>query len=222
MSGAGVQLNVPAPDSFPTALFVAQDFTHWECDAPDVFARDVTIHGLPFRAIDPEYYAWLRHRMTRVKEGHVAGRVGVETYEQLRMAFNDIHAWVVGRFAERDLLRAIDRLRPKYYNPPRPFDDGRRAERDVAARVYPTGPFTRAVSAEAVSQVDAIRDAAIAVGWTERELYNTTGTLVFPYGGDYGLVCFLGDGTRVGQVAAVSIEIYRGTRSQPLRFYRRK
>lgn len=116
MSGCSSEISQPAPS--PTSLYVTGDFTHWECDQPDAFARDVTINGIAYRGVDPEYYAWLRHRMTRANERYVAGKVTGVTYEELRAAFNDIHDWVVARFSERDLLRAIDRLRPKHYQAP--------------------------------------------------------------------------------------------------------
>jgi len=206
-----------APAPSPAALYVAPDFTSWECDRPDAFARDVTIHGIAYRALDPEYYAWLRFRMTLAKEAHVAGKMREATFQELREAFNAVHAWAMDRFAERDLLRAIDRIRPKHYDLPRVFNGGK-----GGAPSQSTGPFTQVVSPEAIAQVDAIRDKPLSLGWSREALYANTGRLRFPYGQDYGLVCFLGAGTRVGEVTAGWIEIYHGARKQPLRFYRHK
>jgi len=206
--------HVPAPA--PAVLYVAPDFTSWVCDRPECFASDLTVNGVAFRALDPDYYAFLRHRMTQAKEAHVAGKLPQRLFDQQRFAFNAIHEWAIAHLAERDLLRSVDRMRPKHYDPPKPFSrPGSKVESDCA-------PRRKVVSPLAVAQVDAIRDAAMQLGWTFPELYGTTGRFVFPYGGDYGLVCFLGDGTRVGEVTVDWIEILHGSRMQPLRFYRRK
>jgi len=76
------------------------------------------------------------------------------------------------------------------------------------------------VTPEAVAKVDAIRDQALALGWSEAGLYQNRGHLRFPAGGCYGLVCFLHPGDQTGQISAQSIEIIRhnGTR---LRHYNR-
>jgi len=210
--------NPVAPQVAPalTVLYVAQDFTSWECDRPDCFASDLTLNSVPFRVLDPDYYAWLRHRMTRAKEAHLVGKMPQPLFEDMRVAFNAIHEFAMAHLPERDLLRAVERMRPKYYDPPKPFSrPGRRVEVEGA-------PRGKSVSALAVAQVDAIREAAMAVGWSRADLYNTTGRFAFPYGGDYGLVCFLNDSTRIGEVAADWVEIFHGSRQQPLRLYRRK
>ena len=130
-----------------TALYVAADLTAWETDRPDCFARDVTVNGVAFRVLDPEYYAWLRHRMTLAKETHVAGKMPCDVFERLRHAFNEVHAQALARFDERDLLRALERLGPKNFEAPKLFDGGR-----------PTGPterpghFTRTISSTRASR----------------------------------------------------------------------
>ena len=66
--------------------------------------------------------------------------------------------------------------------------------------------------------VDAIRDQALALGWSEAALYQNRGRYCFPVGGDYGLVCFLHDGREIGQVTRESIEIVMPSGSR-LRHY---
>jgi hypothetical protein len=199
-----------------TALYVAPDFTHWECERPDAFASDVTINGIAYRALNPEYYAWLRHRMTLAKEAHVAGKMRQGTFDSLRLAFNDIHAWAMARFHEQVLLRAIERLRPKYYELPRAFGGGIRGEgrEEKAGHAHPVSP-------EALAQVDAIRDVAVSLGWSHDDLYSTTGRYAFPCGQEYGLVCFVGKGLRIGEITAESIEVIHEGHGSVLRFYRR-
>jgi hypothetical protein len=80
-------------------------------------------------------------------------------------------------------------------------------------------PFTEAATPEAVAMVDAIRDQALALGWSEAGLYQNRGVLRFPCGHDYGLVCFLHSGARVGEVAEQWIEIINLSDAR-LRFYK--
>jgi hypothetical protein len=65
-----------------------------------------------------------------------------------------------------------------------------------------------------VAQVDAIRDQALALGWSEAGLYQNRGHLRFPNGDTYGLVCFLHGDRTIGEVTAQCIEIVspRGSR----------
>lgn len=87
-------------------------------------------------------------------------------------------------------------------------------------KASPSLPFDRKVTREAVRQVDAVREQALALGWTEAELYQTRGRFAFPCGPHYGLVCFVGVGQTLGSITSESIEIcIQGGRS--LRFYRR-
>ena len=55
--------------------------------------------------------------------------------------------------------------------------------------------------------VHAIRDRALALGWTHEALYQSQGHLRFPFGQDCGLVCFIGVEDRIGDVAGDAIEI---------------
>jgi len=71
-----------------------------------------------------------------------------------------------------------------------------------------------------VAKVDAIRDRALALGWSERGLYQNRGQFRFPYGEDYGLVCFIGEEQRIGEVTKQYIEIVSPLpRENRLRFY---
>ncbi len=63
-------------------------------------------------------------------------------------------------------------------------------------------PSTLSVAPEAVAQVDAIREEAMQLGWTEAGLYQNRGRYPFPYGQEYGLVCFLSGARQVGEVTA--------------------
>ncbi len=54
---------------------------------------------------------------------------------------------------------------------------------------------------------DPIRDQALALGWSEAQLYRNRGRFRFPCGQDCGLVCFLEKDKRIGEVNRRSIEI---------------
>ena len=77
------------------------------------------------------------------------------------------------------------------------------------------------ISKYALAQVDAVRDQATALGWTEAELYQTRGRFAFPCGGQYGLVCFIHRDQRVGKVTKNNIEIVYPD-GHALRLYRKE
>jgi len=216
--------------SLPTrsALFVATDLAHFETDDPDAYAADVVVCGKCHRRLDAAYYAWLRHRVALAKKALDAGRLAQATFDTVRAQFNAVHAWAVGHLGETALLDAVKTLDPKTYVPPRADDDDDFAGPRVRA-MPPRGPrgflfpaqgawpFTEPVAADAVAKVDAIRDQALALGWTERSLYQNRGAFRFPYGQDYGVVCFLDDGATVVAVSRESITIQHA-RGNALRF----
>ena len=97
-------------------------------------------------------------------------------------------------------------------------------DRPVDSYLFPKDgelPFAEKVLPSAVAKVDAIRDQALALGWNEAQLYQTRGRFRFPFGSDYGLVCFIGYDKRVGEVTKQHIEIVVGSppRESRLRFY---
>jgi hypothetical protein len=216
-------------------LFVATNLESWETLTPKYYARDVSIDNTCFRRLDPEYYAWLKHKMALARKAADLGRITSSAFDKLRARFNDIHTWAASRFGEDTLRSAIQSLDPEAYSPPflETFDQGIQCPlKHVAPEerlppdsqfLYPKNgewQFTQQVSPEAVAKVDAIRDAAISLGWSEARLYQNRGCLRFPYGQDYGLVCFLDGDVHIGEVTRQSIEIV-GTTSQHnrLRFY---
>jgi hypothetical protein len=84
------------------------------------------------------------------------------------------------------------------------------AQPEPAEHLFPANgdwPFISHVDGEAMSRVDAIRDEALQLGWSEAALYQNRGRHPFPYGQDYGLVCFLSGNRRVGKVSREHIEI---------------
>lgn len=102
-----------------SALFTATNLVFWETDKPHHNARDVSIDGTCFRRLDPEYNAWLRHKMTLTRNAADSGRFSAGASEELRARFNAIHAWTIEHFGENALRSAIRALDPKPIRHPR-------------------------------------------------------------------------------------------------------
>ena len=202
------------------ALYAATNLASWETDEAHHYARDVGIAGTCFRRLDPDYYAWLRHKMALAKKATDSGRITAKAFDALRNRFNVIHAWAMDHLGEEALRAAILSLDPKSYAPPRidPVDGQptdappplKSSPPAVAPYRFPEDgewTFTQPVRSSAVLKVDTIREQALSLGWSETQLYQNRGRFRFPCGQDYGLVCFLEDDKRIGDVTRQSIEI---------------
>jgi hypothetical protein len=204
-------------------LYVSTELDTWETSTPEP-DQDEICERCGYRRLDPEYYAWLRHRMTVAQQFRRSGRLSADQYQLWRTRFNGVHAWALARFGEGMLVAAVEALDPKAYQPPRvqDWEPMPQSEQALArAHLFPADgdwPFTEPVSPEAVAMVDAIRERALSLGWSEAALYRNRGRYRFPVGGDYGLACFLHDGCEVGEVTSEHIEIIAPSGSR-LRLY---
>ena len=205
-------------------LYVSTELDTWETTTPEP-DQDEICERCGYRRLDPEYYGWLRHRMEVAKQARERGRLAAAQYQELRGRFNAVHFWATAHFGEASLLAAVKAFDPKAYQPPRARDWEPKSQPEQPspqAHLFPADgewPFTEPVASEAVGMVDAIRDQALALGWSEAGLYQNRGVLRFPCGHDYGLVCFLHSGARVGEVAEQWIEIINLSDAR-LRFYK--
>jgi len=204
-------------------LYVSTELDTWETSTPGP-DQDQICERCGYRRLDPEYYAWLRHRMEVAKQARQRGRLAAAQYQELRQRFNAVHFWAVAHLAEDMLLAAVDALSPKAYQPPQIQEWEPIPEPPASCppvHLFPAAgdwPFTESVSPEAIAQVDAIREQALSLGWSEADLYQNRGRYRFPVGGDYGVVCFLHSDARVGEVTAEWIEIINA-RGTGLRFH---
>ena len=218
-----------------TTLYAATNLESWKTDKPHYFARDVGIYGSCFRRLDPDYYAWLRHKMNVAKKAADSGRLPSQAFETLRSRFNVIHAWAMKNVGEKALLDAVRSLNLRSYPPP-VLDGLVGNARHLSGRAVPNKSpllaphylfpkegdwrFTRKVSAPAVAKVDAIRDQALSLGWSEAMLCQNRGRFRFPYGQEYGLVCFVDKMECIGEVTPQHIEIIGPSPGENrLRFY---
>jgi len=212
--------------SRPSVLYASTELDSWETSTPEPDQDDIC-ERCGYRRLDPEYYAWLRHRMTVAQQFRRSGRLSADQYQLWRTRFNGVHAWALARFGEGMLVAAVEALDPKAYQPPRvqDWEPGSRPEQpSPQAHLFPAEgdwAFTEPAAPDAVTKVDAIREQARALGWSEAGLYQNRGNLRFPAGGEYGLVCFLHAGDQIGEISTQSIEITRPSGSC-LRHYNRE
>ncbi len=175
---------------------------------------DVTVGGRVYRRLDPAYYAWLRRRVELASR-----KLDPAIYQALRARFMEIHRQAVDLFGVETLQDAAKSPEVKSYPAPGtqpPIQTSRPAAMPspyVENYEFPKGEhpklsFTQKVLRYALSEVDRIRDEALTAGWTEAELYQNRGQIRFPSGAfDYGIVCYVDPGQRLGQVTPEKIEV---------------
>lgn len=100
-------------------LYVATNLDSWKPARQDLLARDVRINGVCFRRLDPEYYAWLRHKMLLAEKAVESGRIPLLAFESLLVRFNEIHIWAGNLFGRETLAGAMKSLDPAIYPAPR-------------------------------------------------------------------------------------------------------
>jgi hypothetical protein len=166
-------------------LFVSTALQPWQPAHPELIARDCGINGTVFRRLDPEYYAWLRFRMHIAQMAAKAGQLDASEFDRLRASFNRVHAWAMERFERAALEEAIRTLDARHYEPPQAIQDAPRRELDAGLEAQ----------AHAAAQVDAVRERALALGWSEERLYTR------------GLVALLHPSEQIGTVTREAIEI---------------
>ncbi len=211
---AVVATGVPVEAPVRRQLFVSTALDMWSTEHTDAFARDVQIDDTAYRRLDPEYYVWLRSRMMMAKTAASAGQIGIDAFDELRHRFKAIHQWAIEHFGEQTLIAAIRGLNVREYSPPVPESEP--SQRAIVRACIDRNAVS--VATESTALVDAIRDRALAAGWTHHGLYRTHGSLRFPLGSEYGLICYLKPGDRIGDVTEQSIEII-GPNNVRQRFY---
>lgn len=238
------------------APYVSTDLRVLDGAPVDDQARDIVVDARVFRCLDPDYYAWLRHKMDLARSAFTHGRLPEPTFDALRDRFNALHHLAIATFGEAALHQAVWRLDPKTYawpqvaapalqpvteipeasaTPPSSSPSSRCSSEppsipspdleadDLADHRFPEEPgqlrFLQPVSRSALDKVHAIRERALALGWTDSRLYQNRGRFAFPCGGDYGLVCFVHTTQVLGAVTPRAIEVVCRA-GHSLRFYR--
>lgn len=187
--------------------------------------EDIIIENIAYRKLSPDYFAWFRSRMVSAQAAHQAGKLSDQAWETLRERFNSLQEMSIEKFGKETLQKALREFNSKSYAPPMApnVEPARSAQLQQKDWLYPAGQawkFRQKVTSQAVAKVVAIRDEAIAKGWSEARLYQNQGRFRFPCGEDYGLVCFVDGQRRIGEITTRYIEIIHETagRVNRLRF----
>lgn len=100
-------------------LWYATDLSRWE-DATSQLTgeQDLVLRGKAYRRLTPEYYAWLRSRMTHAQGKHRRGLLPATVYDQLRERFNVMQDDAIQLFGEETLLAALESIDLQGYEPP--------------------------------------------------------------------------------------------------------
>lgn len=223
---AGIQLNLFGSRSDvsqgadvrdSSILYVATNLATVERTGKTDAPADILIDRVRYCQLDPEYYAWLRHRMSLAKQAANTGRLNTTAFAELRRRFAWIHDWAVRHLGETQLRAAVAAFESDGYQPP--GTKPKPVVEPTSGHTWPTDGnwrFTRPVPQSSVDKVDAIREQALALGWTEAVLYQNRGRFGFPCGQHYGLVCFVDDDRQLGEI------IGPAPRRSVLRFYNKK
>jgi hypothetical protein len=100
------------------ALYVATNLAFQFVDDPQGVARDIDVNGVIFRRLDPEYYAFLRGKMKIAQTAHEDSRMPDQTWERLRICFNDVHRFAKFVWNEEELLEVVKKFNPRVYSAP--------------------------------------------------------------------------------------------------------
>ena len=170
-------------------------------------APDCTVDARCYRKLDPEYFAWLRSRMLEVRAAHKAGRVSQAAFDELRRRFNELQEIAIALFGEMTLQNALRAFRVADYRPPAPDAfSGRSGAKEQAIPERAARPDGARLRAGAEVAVEAIRDQALALGWTHERLYGRPASDQPGQRGDL-VTALLRPGTRIGEVTRQWIEI---------------
>ena len=170
--------------------------------------RIVSYCGKTFRRLEPEYFAWL-HRQMEVARANQEGMPPDATWYLLQIQFDAIEAQALQDFGKDALDLVVRSMDQRFLEPIPP--------RDASNWTYPAEGnwyFRQPVSRQALANVQAVRDYACAMEWSEARLWQNRGRFPFPVGSDYGLVCYLDGDCEINSINPEFIEVYHRTPSR--------
>ena len=189
------------------APWVSTDLRILHPDPTWRLAPDFTVDARCYRKLDPAYFAWLRRRMLEVRAAHKAGRVSLEAFDELRTRFNGLQELAIAVFGEKALQEAIRASGVADYRPPvADALSGRSDAKQPAVPEQAAWPDSARSRASTEAAVDAIRDQALAHGWTHERLYGRLASDQLGQRGDL-VTALLRPGTRIGQITRQWIAI---------------
>ena len=178
-------------------------------DGQNNVINQIVDNGKVYIPLTLPVYAWLRQQMDKAHMAYKSGRLAEDSWGKLRERFYPVHDWAVGTYGQDAIGEAI---KAPQANPFVAAVNTIQADTwsQDSGHCYPTDTdclHSHIVSVGAMAMVNAIQTKAIASGWAEKRLYQNRGKFKFPYGNDYGLICFLNEGQRIGEITSQSIEI---------------
>ncbi len=189
--------------------------TRGEIHATDEIVYD---NGIPHYRLTPLFWAYLLHAFNNATRACETGKLDAATYSELLNRISRIYNAALAQFGAEALKSAECTYTPAKWKRycerltqcASPINDEFNFDSGISTGRYP-------VSKAAIALVDAIRDQAIALGWTVRQLYCNTGIA----NRDWGLICYIGPEDRLGTITRQSIEIVHRTAAgtYALRFY---
>ncbi len=187
--------------------------TRGEVHATDEIVYD---NGIPHYRLTPLFWSYLCHAFNNATRACEAGKLDAATYSELLNRISLIYNAALAQFSA-EALKSAERT----FTPAKWKRHCERLTRDTQSIEYedntdmPTGRHP--VSKTVLALVDAIRDQAIALGWTMHQLYCN----VRIANRDWGLVCYIGPEDRLGTITRQSIEIVHRTAAgtHSLHFY---
>jgi len=213
-----VQQTIFRQELVQSTPYVSTDLRMTELTAPEAVRQDMMIEGVWYRRLDAQYYVWIERQVELAQRIAKQDKITKPALDALLSRFQDVKEWVDENLGDDKLQAAKKLLDPATYAPPpaaQPMsgmnEKPSAPSSKTAPHLYPAygdWKFTRPVSPEVVAQVDAIRDKALALGWSEARLYQNRGNIKYPCGQDWGLVCTLDNGQTIGEVTSQYIEIF--------------
>jgi len=213
-----------------TATFVSTSMSVAQRGAEHADHEIVYENGAAYYRLTPLFWSYLRHAFDNATRACEAGKLGEATYLELLNRISHIYNLVLAQYGDEAVKSAEQSFTPAKWKrhcerlakPQEPAI----AEHEQNAIPVPPGTYRypadatgayHPVSKTALALVDAIRDKALAAGWTMNQLYRNVGIAHR----DWGLVCYIGPEDRIGEIASQYIEIVSSTRSgiHSLRFY---
>ena len=213
-----VQQTIFRQELVQSVPYVSTDLRMTELTAPEAVRQDMMIEGVWYRRLDAQYFVWIERQVELARRIAKQGKITKPALDALLFHFQNVKDWVDENLGADKLQAAKKLFDPATYPPPPAAqllsgmnDKTTVPSSNTTPHLYPTDgdwKFTRPVPPEVVAQVDAIRDRALALGWSEARLYQNRGNIKYPCGQDWGLVCTLDNGQTIGEVTSQYIEIF--------------
>lgn len=202
-----------------TSMCVAHKGTQ-HIDSELIYIGDIIHYRLT-----PLFWAYLRHAFDNATRACEAGKLDGATYSELLERISRIYNMALAQFGEDTVKDAERTFTPAKWKRhceclaqgAKPIENEFDTDTSTGSYRYPadgTGAY-HPVSKTALAIVDALRDKAIAHGWTMNQLYRNVGIA----NRDWGLVCYIGPDDRIGEITRQSIEITHPRASHALHFY---